>query len=311
MNIVFMGTPDFAVKSLEKIIEDGHRVLGVYTKVDAPKGRKMVLTPSDVKVCALSHNLPVYQPATLKSEEEVERLRALNPDLIVVVAYGKLLPKEVLEIPKYGCVNVHGSILPKWRGAAPIQWTVLNGDEYGGVTTMYMNEGLDTGDIIQVYKTKVGENETSGEFFDRLCVDGANLLSETIKLIEEGKAQRIPQNEEEATYAKMLSKDMSEIDWSEPAQTVHNKVRGLSPWPGAQSKLGGKRIKILETRISTKSGEPGRVISLSPLTVACKEGAVEILRLQPEGKRAMESKDYLLGHSIELGAFFGDCSGSY
>ena len=306
MNIVFMGTPDFAVKSLEQIIADGHNVQAVYTKADAPKGRKMVLTPSDVKVCALEHNLTVYTPSTFKDEAEVERLRALNPDLIVVVAYGKLLPKSVLDIPKYGCVNVHGSILPKWRGAAPIQWTVLSGDEYGGVTTMYMNEGLDTGDIILTRKVKVGENETSGELFDRLCIDGAERLSETINQIEAGTAPRIPQNNDEATYASMLSKEISEIDFSKSASEVHNKVRGLSPWPSAQSKLFGKRIKILETRLCQKQGEAGKVISNNPLIVACGEGSVEIVRLQPEGKRAMNSADYLMGHSIEIGTTFGE-----
>lgn len=306
MNIVFMGTPDFAVKSLERIIRDGHNVQAVYTKADAPKGRKMVLTPSDVKVCAIEHNLTVYTPSTFKDEAEVERLKALNPDLIVVVAYGKLLPKSVLDIPKYGCVNVHGSILPKWRGAAPIQWTLLSGDEYGGVTTMYMNEGLDTGDVILTKKVKVGENETSGELFDRLCIDGAELLSETIKQIEAGTAPRTAQNDDEATYASMLSKELSEIDFTKPAKEVHNKVRGLSPWPSAQSKLLGKRVKILETRVSEKSGEAGKVICVSPLTVACGEGAVEIVTLQPEGKRAMAAADYLKGHSIELGTVFGE-----
>lgn len=306
MNIVFMGTPDFAVKSLQQIIKDGHKVQAVYTKADAPKGRKMVLTPSDVKVCALEHNLSVYTPSTFKDEAEAERLKALSPDLIVVVAYGKLLPKSVLDIPKYGCVNVHGSILPRWRGAAPIQWTVLSGDDYGGVTTMYMNEGLDTGDIILTRKVKVGENETSGQLFDRLCVEGASLLSETIRQIEAGTAPRIPQSNDDATYASMLSKDISEIDFAKPAKEVHNKVRGLSPWPSAQSRLFGKRIKILETRISDKNGEAGKVISVNPLTVACAEGAVEIITLQPEGKRAMASADYLMGHPLEIGTTFGE-----
>lgn len=306
MNIVFMGTPDFSVKSLERLIEDGHNVMAVYTKADAPKGRKMVLTPSDVKVCALEHNLTVYTPSTFKDEEEVNRLKELNPDLIVVVAYGKLLPKSVLDIPKLGCINVHGSILPKWRGAAPIQWTVLSGDEIGGVTTMYMNEGLDTGDIILTKEVKVGENETSGELFDRLCLVGAELLSETIEAIKAGNAPRIPQNNDEATYASMLSKEISEIDFSKSAKDVHNKVRGLSPWPSAQSKLFGKRVKILETRVCKKQGEAGKVISNNPLVVACGEDSVEIVRLQPEGKRAMTSCDYLKGHSIEIGTVFGE-----
>lgn len=305
MDIIFMGTPDFAVKSLERIIADGHNVLAVYTKADAPKGRKMILTPSEVKTCAEKHNLKVYTPTTLKNEDEVNRIKKLNPQLIVVVAYGKLLPKEVLEVPTYGCVNVHGSLLPKWRGAAPIQWTVLSGDEFAGVTTMYMNESLDTGDIIFTHSVKVGENETSGELFDRLCIDGAELLSKTINELEQGTAPRIPQNNEEATYAPMLSKELSEIDWTKNAQDVHNKVRGLSPWPVAHTKLFDKRVKVLETRVSEKQGEAGKVISVNPLTVACGKDAVEIVRLQCEGKRAMSSQDYLKGHPMEIGTVLG------
>ena len=306
MRVVYMGTPDFAVNPLKALIDNNYEVVGVFTQPDKPVGRKAILTPPPVKVVASENNIPVYQPESLKNGTGTKILKELKPDICVVVAYGKLLPKSVLDIPKYGCVNVHGSILPKWRGAAPIQWTVLSGDEYGGVTTMFMNEGLDTGDIILTKKVKVGENETSGQLFDRLCVDGAELLSETIKAIEAGTAPRIAQNNDEATYASMLSKEISEIDFSKSAREVHNKVRGLSPWPSAQSKLFGKRVKILETRVSAKSGEAGKVISNNPLTVACGEGAVEIIMLQPEGKRAMTADDYMKGHKIEIGTIFGE-----
>ncbi len=304
MNIVFMGTPDFAVVSLNKLIKTGHNISAVFTKVDMPRGRKMVMTPPEVKVCALEHGLTVYQPSTLKDEQVIATIKALDPDVIVVVAYGKLLPKAVLEIPRLGCINLHGSLLPKYRGAAPIQWTVLNGDKVGGVTTMYMGEGLDTGDIIQKYETEVGENETSGELFDRLALAGADLLCETLELLEKGSAPRIPQNEEEASYASMLDKSMCVIDWSKSAAEVHNLVRGLNPWPIALTTLEGKRMKIISTRISNKKGSPGQVVSINPLTVACKQGSVEILTLQPEGKKPMDSKSFLMGHKLDSNSFF-------
>ena len=306
MNIVFMGTPDFAVESLKALSDSGHNISAVFTKQDMPRGRKMIMTPPEVKVLALERGLPVYQPATLRDTDIQNTLKELAPDVIVVVAYGKLLPKEVLDIPKYGCINVHGSILPKYRGAAPIQWTVINGDEYGGVTTMYMGEGLDTGDIIEVYKTKVEENETSGELFDRLAKEGAKLLLHTLELIENGTAPRIPQNEEEATYASMLSKEMCIIDWTKPASEVHNLVRGLNPWPIALTTLEGKRVKIIETRISSLRGKEGEIVALEPLTVACGEGSVEIPTLQIEGQRAMDSKSFLLGHRLSKGDKFGN-----
>ena len=305
MNIVFMGTPDFAVVSLQKLLDAGHNVSAVFTKQDMPRGRKMIMTPPEVKVLAQEHNLTVYQPSTLKDEDVINTIKSLNPDVIVVVAYGKLLPKAVLDIPRLGCINVHGSLLPRFRGAAPIQWTVIEGDEFGGVTTMYMGEGLDTGDIILTAKTKVGENETAGELFDRLAVMGADLLIETLTLLEKGEAPRIPQNEEEANYASMLTKAMCEIDFTKSAQTVHNLVRGLNPWPVAITTLEGKKVKIIETRLSKLSGENGKIVSLSPLTVACGEGAVEILTLQLEGKKAMDSKAFLMGHRLEKGQSFG------
>ena len=305
MNIVFMGTPDFAVVSLQKLLDAGHTVSAVFTKQDMPRGRKMVMTPPEVKVLALENGLAVYQPSTLKDEDVINTIKSLEPDVIVVVAYGKLLPKAVLDIPKFGCINVHGSLLPRFRGAAPIQWTVIEGDKFGGVTTMYMGEGLDTGDIILTAKTEVGENETAGELFDRLALLGGDLLIETLELIEKGEAPRIPQNEEEANYASMLTKAICEIDFTKSAQTVHNLVRGLNPWPVATSTLEGKKVKIIETRVSALSGKCGEIVSLSPLTVACGEGAVEILTLQLEGKKAMDSKSFLLGHRLLKGQSFG------
>ena len=299
MNIVFMGTPDFAVASLDRLINDGHNISAVFTKVDMPRGRKMIMTPPEVKVFAESKGLTVYQPSSLRNEDVVNTIKTLNPDVIVVVAYGKLLPREVLEIPPLGCINLHGSLLPKYRGAAPIQWTVLNGDKVGGATTMYMNEGLDTGDMILKYETEVGENETSGELFDRLAIEGAALLSETLTLLSAGKATRVPQNEDEATYASMLDKSMCTIDWTKSAQEVHNLVRGLNPWPVALTTLDSKRIKVISTRKSTLSGSPGQVVSVNPLTVACGEGAVEILTLQPEGKKPMDSKSFLMGPRMD------------
>lgn len=305
MNVVFMGTPDFAVESLKQLLSSKHTVSAVFTKQDMPRGRKMIMTPPEVKVLALEHNLPVYQPKTLKDEEVINQIKEINPDVIAVVAYGKLLPPEVLDIPKYGCINVHGSLLPKYRGAAPIQWTVLNGDEYGGVTTMYMGEGLDTGDMILTYKTRVGENETSGELFDRLAVEGGKLLLDTLELLEKGQAPRIPQNESEATHAPMLSRESCQVDFEKTASEVHNLIRGLSPWPVAQTTLEGKRVKLISSRVSKLQGNPGEVVSVNPLTVACKEGSVEILTLQLEGKKAMESKAFLLGHKLNIGDKFG------
>jgi len=304
MNIVFMGTPDFAVASLDRIVKDGHNVSGVFTKVDMPRGRKMIMTPPEVKLFAQQLGLDVYQPATLKDPQIIETIKNLNPDVIVVVAYGKLLPEEVLNIPALGCINVHGSLLPRYRGAAPIQWTVLNGDEVGGVTTMYMDKGLDTGDMILKYETPVGENETSGELFDRLASEGAELLSKTLELVEKGDAPRTKQDENSATYASMLDKAMCVIDWNKTCDEVHNLVRGMNPWPVALTTLNGKKIKIISTRKSDKKGNPGQVVSVSPLTVACSVGAVEILTLQPEGKKPMDSKAFLMGHKLDNKDYF-------
>ena len=262
MRIVFMGTPDFAVPCLQAVLDDGHEVCGVFTQPDKPKGRGYTLTPPPVKELALKYNLPVYQPNSLRTGEAYEILKELAPDLIAVVAYGKILPKEILDLPPMGCVNVHGSLLPKYRGAAPIQWAVLNGDKVTGVTTMFMAEGMDTGDILLTEETEIPENETSGELFDRLKDMGARLLVKTIHGLEKGELTPIPQNEAEATHAPMLSKELSAIDWNTSAWEVHNKVRGLSPWPTAHTMFRGKRMKVLETEVfPEKNGEPGKAFS--------------------------------------------------
>lgn len=304
MNIIFMGTPDFAVPTLNALCQSQHNVMAVYTQPDKPVGRKQVLTPPDVKVCAMEHNLPVYQPTTLKDEAVFEEIKELNPDVIVVVAYGKILPKNILDIPKYGCINVHGSLLPKYRGASPIQHAVLNGDKISGVTTMYMGEGLDTGDILLKAETEIGENETSAELFDRLSVLGADLLLETLEAALQGKVNPIRQNEAEATYTKMINKAMCPIDWTKSNTEVHNLVRGLQTWPVATTKINGMDLKIHSTILCDKQGECGEIISTNPLTVACLTGSVIIKELQINGKKRMDSKSFLLGHPLNIGDKF-------
>lgn len=302
MNIVFMGTPDFAVPTLEALCDSEHNVLAVYTQPDKPVGRKQIMTPPDVKVCAEKYGVKVFQPITLKDDNSYKELKSLNPDVIVVVAYGKILPKNILDIPRYGCINVHGSLLPKYRGAAPIQQAVLNGDKLTGVTTMYMGEGLDTGDILLKSETEIGENETSAELFNRLSVMGAELLIETLSKLD--TITPIKQDESKATYTSKITKELCPIDWTKPNTEVHNKVRGLQTWPVAVSTLNGKDIKIHSTLLCEKRGEAGEIISLNPLTVACGEGSVIIKELQLSGKKRMDSKSFLLGHQLKIGDRF-------
>ena len=304
MNIIFMGTPDFAVPTLEKLISSEHTVTAVYTQPDKPRGRKMVLTPPEVKVVAMENNIPVYQPTTFKDENVMAELSAFNPDVIVVAAYGKLLPKSVLDLPKYGCVNVHGSLLPKYRGAAPIQRAVLDGEKVTGVTTMQMAEGLDTGDMLLTYETEILPNETSGELFDRLAIAGADLLLETLTALQAGNVTPQKQDDNLSTYAKMIDKSMCPIDFTQTAQQVHNQIRGLKPWPVATAEINGKRHKIHKSAISKLKGNAGEVVALNPLTVACSDYSVEILELQPEGKKAMDFKAYLAGNKLNIGDKF-------
>lgn len=302
MRIVFMGTPDFAVPSLQALIDAGHEVCAVYTQPDKPQGRKQILTAPPVKTLALEHDIPVFQPNTLKNEDEQARLRELAPEVIIVVAYGKLLPKAVLDIPPHGCINVHGSLLPRWRGAAPIQWAVIAGDEMAGVTTMQMAEGLDTGDMLLTYETKVGEKETAGELFDRLAQSGAELLTQTLVKLDEITPR--PQDDAQSCYAHMLDKQMAVIDWSKSAHEIDCLIRGLNPWPIALTTLSGERLKVFAAEKAAGNGEPGTVLEADPkkgLTVACGEGALKLTEIQLVGGKRMKANDFLRGHAIEVG----------
>ena len=305
MNVLFMGTPDFAVPTLEKLCESNiHNVIGVYTQPDKPVGRKQILTPPDVKVCAEKYNIPVYQPTTLKSDDVYTEIKNLSPDVIVVVAYGKILPVNILEIPEYGCINVHGSLLPKYRGASPIQHSVLNGDKVTGVTTMYMGEGLDTGDILLKSETPIGENETSAELFDRLSLLGADLLLDTLDAVRNNTVTPLKQDEELATHTRIIDKSMCPINWERTNNEIHNQIRGLQTWPVATSTINGKNIKIHSSFLCDKNGNPGEIISINPLTVACGKGSIIINELQLEGKKRMDSKSFLLGNKLEVGSKF-------
>lgn len=295
MRIVFMGTPDFAVPCLKSLIADGNEIAGVFTQPDKPKGRGYTLTPPPVKVTALENGLDVYQPTTLKDGQALDLLKKLAPEMIVVVAYGKILPKEIIDLPEYGCVNVHASLLPEYRGAAPIQQAVLDGKKITGVTTMYMDIGIDTGDMLMKSEVEIGENETADELHDRLSQAGAELIVKTVHAAKEGTLTREKQDDSKATHVGMLTKEMSKIDFSRSSANVHNQVRGLNSWPSASAVLNGKRIKIHRTLIADGSGEPGQVLSLSPLVVACGEGAVEIIELQPEGKKRMNAQAFVNG----------------
>lgn len=302
MRIVFMGTPDIAATCLKKILDDGFEVVGVYTQPDRPKGRGMKLVASPVKEVALAAGIPVYQPENFREEETVEQLRALKPDICAVVAYGRILPQKVLDVPTFGCINIHASLLPKYRGSAPYQWAVLDGLQETGVTAMYLCREMDAGDIIDVSKTPIGENETAGELLDRLAVLGAALLSKTLSRFEkEGKLPAAPQNPDEVCYAPMLDKSMCPIDWNQTAVQVHNHVRGLHPWPVATFVLQGKTFKVHDTRVVSGSGTPGQILGLTKtgLVVACGEGAVEITSLQAEGGKRMAAPDYFRGHPLQ------------
>ena len=301
MRVVFMGTPDIAATCLKKILADCFEVVGVYTQPDRPKGRGMKLVASPVKEVALAHDLPVFQPENFREEETVEQLRSLKPDICAVVAYGRILPQKVLDVPTYGCINIHASVLPKYRGSAPYQWAVLDGLAETGVTAMYLCREMDAGDIIDVSKTPIGENETAGELLDRLAVLGADLLSKTLTRFESGKVEAAPQNPAEVCFAPMLDKTMCPIDWTKTARQVHNHVRGLHPWPVATMELQGKTFKVHETRVVEGNGAPGKILGLTKtgLRIACGEGAVEILSLQAEGGKRMAAPDYFRGHPLE------------
>ena len=309
MRIIFMGTPDFAVPCLESLIDAGHNVAAVFTQPDKPVGRKQILPPSPVKACAVSHNIKVYQPEKIKNSNALEIINSINPDVIIVVAYGKILPKEILNAAKFGCINVHASLLPKYRGAAPIQWSILNGDEETGVCVMQMDEGIDTGDILLVRKTPIDINETSAELFDRLSQIGADALIDALKLVEKGEVCPTPQPKGDFGYAKMIDRSLCPIDWSKSALDVHNKVRGLQTWPVAVTTLNGMNLKIHKTVLSNADAStPGTVVENNKkLVVSCGDGkCVEILELQLDGKKRMNTKSFLLGNKIDLGTVLGE-----
>ncbi len=307
LRIVFMGTPDFASAILKRLIDTGRNVVGVFSQPDKPVGRKQVIMPTPVKALAMEHNIPVFQPAKLRDGEALAILQELKPDLTVVAAYGKILPKEILDVAPLGNVNVHGSLLPKYRGAAPIQWSVLNGDKVTGVTTMYMAEGMDTGDMILKLETEIGENETSGELFERMAELGADSIEKTLELFDKGEVVGIAQNEEEATYAPMLKKEMAEIDFAKSAEEVHNLVCGMNPWPVAFTFLEGKTVKVYEAvKAEGFEGKAGELLDEKRFIVACGENsAIEFITVQPEGKNKMSGGDFIRGRRLQKGTAFG------
>lgn len=304
MRIVFMGTPDFAVNALQSLYDGGHEIVGVFTQPDKPQGRKMVLTPPPVKVCAESLGLTVYQPKSVKTSEALDILKSLNPDLIAVVAYGKILPKEILELPKFGCVNVHASLLPRHRGASPIQTAILCGDKVTGVTTQKMDIGVDTGDILLAAKTDILPIDNFETLHDKLAVQGADLLVKTVQGLENGTIIPEKQSEDGVTHASIITKEMGEIDFNKTANEIDCQIRAFTPWPSAYLFIGGKRVKIINAAVGGSVPEvAGTVVDTkNGLTVACGGGTSIILNeLQPEGKGAMPAKAFLNGYPIEIG----------
>lgn len=318
MNVIFMGTPDFAVPILDAIVAAGHRIVLVVTQPDKARGRGKKVTYSPVKEWAIEHNLPVYQPDRIRNPESIETVNNIPAEVGVVAAFGQILPKEILDHPKYGCVNVHASLLPKYRGAAPIQWSILNGDEYTGVTTMQMGPGLDDGDILMQEKVKIADDETGGSLFDKLAGVGADLLVNTLDGMEKGEITPVPQNDEESTHVGMIRKDMGKLDFSAQASVLERHVRGLYPWPGTYTYFEGKSLKILKAGVITeteltpdeKNASFGEVVRISTegdgsIAVRCSDGALSISALQLEGKKRMTASAFLNGHPMKVGEQLG------
>lgn len=307
MKIIFMGTPDFAAASLEALIASRHEIQAVVTQPDKPKGRKGELTPSPVKVIAKREGIKVYQPLKVRDEEFVKTLRAYNPDVMVVVAFGQIIPLSILKMPKYGCVNIHGSLLPKYRGAAPIQWAVLDGEKETGITTILMDEGIDTGDILLKKTIEIDADETSGSLFDKLMALGAKTILETLDELENGSLTPTKQGESPTAYAKMLTKAMGLIDFTKSAKELDCFVRGMDPWPSAYTLLSGKTLKLWKVRAVDGSGKAGSVIEIGKesFTIACGEGAIEVIEVQLEGKKRMSAGDFLKGSTLNIGQELG------
>lgn len=316
MNIIFMGTPELAATVFEKLIESDHNILAAVTQPDRPVGRGKKIKYSPVKELALEHNIPVLQPIKAREEDFIKELENYNPDLIVVAAYGQILPESILNLPKYGCINVHTSLLPKYRGASPIQWAIMNGDEKTGVTIMHMEASLDTGDIIIQEEVIIDKKETAATLHDKLAICGGNLLLEAIKLLEEGRAPRIKQDDSKATYVKTIDKSEGSIDFSEPAQVIERKIRGLNPWPSAYTFLKGQNLKVWEAqvlredeaRLSSKEAIPGQIIDVSDkgLIVKTGDGYLNLLEIQLAGKKRMKVADFLRGNKVEVGTELGN-----
>ncbi len=311
MKIVYMGTPDFAVSALESIINDGHEVSLVITQPDKPKGRSKALVPTPVKAKAMEYNIPVHQPEKVRSDETVKMLEDINPDVIVVAAYGQILPESILNIPRYGCINIHASLLPKYRGAAPVEWSIIDGEEKTGVTTMYMEKGLDTGDMIDKVEVIIEKNDNGQTLHDKLSAAGADLILETLNKLSEGTAVRTPQKHEDSCYAVMLKKDMGNIDFSKSADEIERLMRGLNPWPCAYSTIAGKGVKLFVADVidmdDSAGYKPGEIIEVAKktFTIACGKGALVIRNLQPEGKKPMDTVSYLNGNKITVGMMVG------
>lgn len=310
MRIVFMGTPEFAQASLQKLIETGHNIVGVFTQPDKPKGRGYKLVAPPVKELALEHNIPVYQPEKMKDGTALSILKELNPDLIAVVAYGRILPKDILELPKYGCINVHGSLLPKYRGAGPIQWSVIDGEPVTGVTTMYMGEGLDTGDMILKEEVVLDEKETGGSLFDRLSGVGAKLCVRTLEAIEDGTAIYTKQDHAAATKTTLIKKQFGIIDWNKPAAEIECLIRGLNPWPSAYTYLNGKTLKIWAATVKdeTSDKEPGELTEVTKHSVGVQtgDGILMLEEVQLEGKKRMSADAFLRGNALSEGMKLGE-----
>lgn len=303
MKILFMGTPDIAADSLAALIVAGHEICAVFTRRDKPVGRKQILTAPPVKQLAEQHGIPVYQPRTLRDGSSDDVIRELAPDIIVVVAYGCIIPPQLLHVARYGCINLHVSLLPKYRGSAPIQWAVLNGDRCTGVSIMQLDEGLDTGDVLMVEPVDIDPEETSGQLFNRVSAVGAKTLVQALEKLQAGQLKPEPQQHEMATMAPPLTKDMARFDFTQSAAHIHNWVRGMNPWPVAWFEQEGKRIKVLECRMA-KAGDsaaPGTVLALKPLTIACGEGAVELLTVTPEGGKPMAGTAWAAGRRLKAG----------
>lgn len=308
MRVIFMGTPDFAVGTLEAILQAGHEVVLAVTQPDKPKGRGKAMQAPPVKECALAHGIGVYQPRKIREPEAIAYLEKFQPDIMIVVAFGQILTKTVLDIPKYGCVNVHASLLPKYRGASPIQWAVINGDEITGVTTMRMDEGIDTGDMIARCEVKLAEDETGGSLFERLADAGAKLCVETMEMIENGTAVYTPQYHEAATHTSMISKELGNIDWNQSAAAIERLIRGLNPWPSAYTYLDEKTFKIWKAKVVSDSVEhaPGCIVQVTKqeILVQAKDGVLSLLEVQLEGKKRMPTDAFLRGYQLEEGSFF-------